>query len=58
VQEVMRGWLISSSPQRAGGDSTPWYAFILEFCARYCNDRFGEGGICRRSIAFASRERQ
>ncbi len=42
VQEVMRGWLISSSPSAREGDSTPWYASFWEFCARYCNDRFGE----------------
>jgi len=42
VQEVMRGWLISSSPSARKGDSTPWYASFWEFCARYCNDRFGE----------------
>jgi fido (protein-threonine AMPylation protein) len=42
VQEVMRGWLISSSPSARAGDSTPWYASFWEFCARYCSDRFGE----------------
>jgi fido (protein-threonine AMPylation protein) len=42
VQEVMRGWLISSSPSARAGDSTPWYASFWEFCARYCGDRFGE----------------
>src|SRR5205085_3918722 len=42
VQEVMRGWLISSSPSARAGDSTPWYASFWEFCALYCNDRFGD----------------
>ena len=42
LQEVMKGWLISSSPSAREGDSTPWYASFWEFCARYCNDRFGE----------------
>jgi fido (protein-threonine AMPylation protein) len=42
VQEVMRGWLISSSPSARDGDSTPWYASFWEFCARYCSERFGE----------------
>jgi len=42
VQEVMRGWLISSSPSARAGDSTPWYASFWEFCARYCSERFGE----------------
>src|SRR6202140_3037976 len=43
VQEVMKGWLISSSPGARDGDSTPlWYASFWEFCARYCDERFGE----------------
>ena len=42
LQEVMKGWLISSSPSARDGDSTPWYASFWEFCARYCNERFGE----------------
>jgi Protein of unknown function (DUF1488)/Fic/DOC family len=42
LQEVMKGWLISSSPSAREGDSTPWYASFWEFCARYCTDRFGE----------------
>ena len=42
LQEVMKGWLISSSPSVHTGDSTPWYASFWEFCARYCNDRFAE----------------
>jgi Fic/DOC family protein/uncharacterized protein DUF1488 len=43
LQEVMKGWLISSSPGVRPGDSTPWYASFWEFCARYCNERFGDG---------------
>ena len=39
---VMKGWLISSSPGAQAGDSTPWFASFWEFCARYCNERFGE----------------
>jgi hypothetical protein len=42
LQEVMKGWLISTSPSARAGDSTPWYASFWEFCARYCNERFGE----------------
>lgn len=42
LQEVMKGWLVSSSPSTASGDSTPWYAFFWEFCARYCTERFGD----------------
>ena len=42
VQEVIKGWLISSSPSARAGDSTPWYASFWEFCGRYCDDRFAE----------------
>jgi fido (protein-threonine AMPylation protein) len=42
VQEAMKGWLISSSPGVRDGDSTPWYASFWEFCARYCQERFGD----------------
>jgi fido (protein-threonine AMPylation protein) len=42
LQEVMKGWLISSSPDAKEGDTTPWYASFWEFCARYCAERFGE----------------
>jgi hypothetical protein len=42
LQEVMKGWLISSNPGVGGGDSTLWYASFWEFCARYCSDRFGD----------------
>jgi hypothetical protein len=42
LQEVMKGWLVSASPQTRAGDSTPWYASFWEFCARYCGERFGD----------------
>jgi hypothetical protein len=42
LQEVMKGWLISSSPDAEAGESTPWHASFWEFCARYCDERFGE----------------
>jgi hypothetical protein len=29
LQDVMKGWVISSSPNVRDGDSTPWYALIL-----------------------------
>jgi fido (protein-threonine AMPylation protein) len=41
LKELIKGWLISSSLSARAGDSTPWYASFWEFCARYCNDRFG-----------------
>lgn len=42
LQEVMKGWLISSNPGARAGDSTPWYASFWEFCGRYCSERFGD----------------
>ena len=42
LQEVMKGWLISSSPDAQVGESTPWHASFWEFCARYCDERFGD----------------
>jgi len=42
LQEVMKGWLISSSPDSQAGESTPWHASFWEFCARYCDERFGD----------------
>ena len=41
LQEVMKGWLISSSPDADPGDTTPWFASFWEFCAAYCTARFG-----------------
>jgi fido (protein-threonine AMPylation protein) len=40
LQQVVRGWLIASSPGTEPGDSTPWFASFWEFCARYCGERF------------------
>ena len=42
LKDVMKGWVISSSPGAREGDSTPWYASFWEFCARYCDERFGD----------------
>src|SRR5260370_16084813 len=42
LQEVMKGWLISSSPDSQAGESTPWHASFWEFCTRYCDERFAE----------------
>jgi len=41
LQQVVRGWLITSSPDTAPGESTPWFASFWEFCARYAEERFG-----------------
>jgi len=42
LREVMKGWLISSSPDADPGDTTPWIASFWEFCAAYCTARFGQ----------------
>lgn len=42
LRVLMKGWLIATSPGTKPGDSTPWYASLWEFCARYCESRFGE----------------
>ena len=41
LRQVMKGWLISSSPETDPGDTTPWFASFLEFCEAYCTARFG-----------------
>ena len=42
LRRVTNGWLISASPSAPPGDSTPWYSVFWEFCARYCERRFGK----------------
>ena len=42
LREVIKGWAISTSPGTAPDDTTPWYASFWEFCARYCDNRFGQ----------------
>lgn len=42
LREVMKGWLVSSSPDADPGDTTPWFASFWEFCAAYCDARFGQ----------------
>jgi len=58
LQEVMKGWLISSSPDSEPGESTPWHASFWEFCARYCDERFGKQWHLspEQSLFFARRE--
>ena len=58
LQGVMKGWLISSGPSARPGDSTPWYASFWEFCARYCNERFGdEWHLCAEQSLWLHGER-
>jgi Fic/DOC family len=40
--EVIKGWLISTSPGTPRGDTTPWFSSFWEFCARYCQSRFAK----------------
>lgn len=40
LQQIIQGWLMSSSPETTPDDTTPWYASFWEFCRRYCADRF------------------
>jgi len=40
LKQVLRGWLISSSPAAGDGESTPWYASFWQFCTLYCESRF------------------
>ena len=42
LREVVKGWLITTNPGADDGDSTPWYTSFSEFCARYCEKRFGQ----------------
>lgn len=42
LRPIMKGWLIATSPGAEPGDTTPWYASFWEFCARYCECRFGK----------------
>ena len=42
LQEVMKGWYIPVRPDDRPGDTTPWYSSFWDFCADYCNDRFGD----------------
>jgi len=43
LQEVMKGWYISSRPDETAGESTAWYASFWDFCAAYLQDRFAAG---------------
>lgn len=42
LQDVMKGWLMSATPSERSGDTTAWYASFWEFCAYYCEERFGQ----------------
>lgn len=42
LQEVMKGWYISSRPDSLPGDTTNWYTSFWFFVAQYANSRFGK----------------
>lgn len=42
LQEVMKGWYISSRPDVAPGDTTNWYTSYWHFVAIYANRRFSK----------------
>jgi hypothetical protein len=42
LRSVIKGWYIATGLGAATGDSTLWYASFWEFCARYCESRFGK----------------
>ncbi|MDR1938989.1 MAG: Fic family protein [Tannerellaceae bacterium] len=41
LQEVMKGWYISSRPGSEPGDTTNWYTSYWYFISEYANARFG-----------------
>ena len=41
LQEVMKGWYITSKPDEAAGESTAWYTSFWDFSSAYLNQRFG-----------------
>ncbi|WP_165025740.1 Fic family protein [Dysgonomonas sp. ZJ279] len=41
LQEVVRGWYITSRPDSAPGDTTSWYTSFWYFVAEYASIRFG-----------------
>ncbi len=41
LQEVMKGWYISSRPDSSSGDTTNWYTSFWYFVSIYANSRFG-----------------
>src|SRR3546814_19882263 len=42
LQPIVRGWVMSSDPAADPGDTTPWFSPFWEFCAAYCDERFGD----------------
>ena len=42
LQEVIKGWYISSRPDSLPGDTTNWYTSFWYFISVYANSRFGD----------------
>lgn len=42
LQQIIQGWLMSSSPGVPAGDTTSWYASFWEFVAAYSTERFAD----------------
>jgi Fic family protein len=42
LQEVMKGWYISSRPDNIPGDTTNWHTSFWYFISAYANSRFGK----------------
>lgn len=40
LQEIIKGWYISTRPEETAGESTFWYASFWDFCASYLESRF------------------
>lgn len=41
IKEVIKGWYISTSPDKRDGDTTSWYMSFWNFVSVYVNSRFG-----------------
>ena len=42
LRRAAKGWLYVSNPAEAPDDATGWYGCFWEFCAVWCNHRFGD----------------
>lgn len=56
LQEVMKGWYISSRPDSSLGDTTNWYTSFWFFVVSYAKSRFGDEWCLspEQSLAFYS----
>ncbi|MFK8273916.1 Fic family protein [Capnocytophaga canimorsus] len=59
LQEVMKGWYVSSRPDSTSGDTTNWYTSYWLFISKYANTRFGDEWCLSadQSLAFYSGNR-